>query len=423
MALVAIEQFDSCRSEAIQFMMNCAKELSSKHYFTVIPQLIAQINHSHPAAAQIAKFMLTRVLKKFPEQAMWPLAWLLHSKDANRARVGGKIFKDATNSTKNAQMKKLLVASQSLIKYLHVLAKEPIKATHGRKTATVQQWRGEVPLMEFVPPIQEALTAVFSTSDETGSGPKDLFPRDVPRIRDFSSQVTPMISKAKPKKVTAYIIPASKVSMIRKRSRQQPALLTSRGNDVGQIHFLVKQEARGDLRKDARVQDLNTVINRLMASSRNSGKYGNTSQHRRMRLRTFAVTCLSEETGILEWVPETSSLRTLIGETYNPQADEFSGKRRGARVTNFYDTVMRTTYENKCQDLYFKQGNLTRAGALFEELLLKEYPPVFFWWFVQKFQDPHVSALRVYHKVLSCCLGSILLDGMYQWGFCLSYLT
>lgn len=371
-------------------MVECVKKQAPKNYFTVIPQLIAQIMHTHGATAQIAQYMLKRVLVKFPEQAMWPLAWLLHSKDSKRRRIGGNIFSEALKNTKNDRMKKLLVASQSLIRYLNTLAKEQIK-THGKKTSQVQPWRGEVPLMEFIPPIQEALTAVFSATDENGRGSKDLFPREVPRMRDFSSHIHIMASKAKPKKVTAYIIPAAKVSMIRKRSRQQPTLLSSNGNDIGQIHFLVKEEAKGDLRKDARVQDLNTVINRLMASSRSSGKYGNTSQHRQLRLRTFAVTCLSEETGILEWVPETSSLRSLIEKTYNPQADEFSAKRRGARVCNFSDSVMRTTYETKCQDLYFKHGNLTRAGSLFEELLLKEYPPVFFWWFVQKFQDPHVS--------------------------------
>jgi len=134
---------------------------------------------------------------------------------------------------------------------------------------------------------------------------------------------------------------------------------------------------------------LNTVINRSMASSRDSGKYGQSSQHRQLRLRTFAVTCLSEETGILEWVPETSSLRNLISVTYNPQADQFSKRRRGSCCTDFSDPSMRAAYEDKCQDQYFKHGNLTRAGELFEELMLKEYPPVFFWWFVQQFRDPH----------------------------------
>ncbi len=34
-------------------------------------------------------------------------------------------------------------------------------------------------------------------------------------------------------------------------------------------------------------------------------------------------------------------------------------------------------------------GNLTKAGKMFDEKILRDYPPVFYWWFVQNFQDPH----------------------------------
>ena len=68
----------------------------------------------------------------------------------------------------------------------------------------------------------------------------------------------------------------------------------------GEMHFLVKREARGDLRKDARVQDLNNVINRLLSSSLSDKNVGK-RQHRRLYLRTYSVICLSEDCGILEW--------------------------------------------------------------------------------------------------------------------------
>lgn len=76
-----------------------------------------------------------------------------------------------------------------------------------------------------------------------------------------------------------FIVPAGKsFPAVRAPSKErQPG-------DIGEILFLVKQEEKGDLRKDARVQDLNNVINRLMQDDK----------QRRLRLRTFAVTCLSE---------------------------------------------------------------------------------------------------------------------------------
>lgn len=68
--------------------------------------------------------------------------------------------------------------------------------------------------------------------------------------------------------------------------------------------------------------------------------------------RTFAVTCLSEDTGILEWVPNTSSLRNLVSDAYNPQAAPLSSKRRGLRMTNPGDPILRNNYEKKCQEMY-----------------------------------------------------------------------
>jgi serine/threonine-protein kinase ATR len=188
-----------------------------------------------------------------------------------------------------------------------------------------------------------------------------------------------MSSKARPKKLKAFVVPA-----VHQISNQGPHSLPEPG-DIGEIHFLVKQEAKGDLRKDARVQDLNNVINRLMSSSTSSA--GSARSRRRLRLRTFAVTCLSEDTGILEWVPDTDSLRNLITKTYNPQVSSFSMRRRGDRIGNFSEPSLRNSYE-RAQNLYFRDGNLSRAGATFGELC-SQYPPLFYWWFVQKFHDPH----------------------------------
>jgi len=39
--------------------------------------------------------------------------------------------------------------------------------------------------------------------------------------------------------------------------------------------------------------------------------------------------------------------------------------------------------------MYFKSGKLVKAAKMFEQLCLKPHPPLFFWWFVQNFEDPH----------------------------------
>ena len=156
-------------------------------------------------------------------------------------------------------------------------------------------WKGKVELKEFLPPVQAALALSRITMGSSNS--RDVFPRNVPRIRAFSSNVPMMSSKAKPKKLIAFAIPEASPKKFEQSSRYTTA---AQPGDIGEMHFLVKQEAKGDLRKDARVQDLNNVINRLFAQSASSNK-SNKWNHRRLKLRTFAVTCLSEDCGILEW--------------------------------------------------------------------------------------------------------------------------
>jgi serine/threonine-protein kinase ATR len=206
-------------------------------------------------------------------------------------------------------------------------------------------------------------------------------------MRAFSTRVVIMTSKAKPKRLKAFAVPGT-YTHLSKRNVPKDALSLTKPlpGDTGEIHFLVKQEAKGDLRKDARVQDLNNVINRLMASSNSSG--GSSRQRRRLQLRTFAVTCLTEDIGILEWVPNTESLRNLVSYSYNPQALPFSRNRRGGRLTNLGDASLRAAFE-KCQNTYFKNGNLSTATNMFEELCCRPYPPLLYWYFVQKFHDPH----------------------------------
>jgi hypothetical protein len=81
-------------------------------------------------------------------------------------------------------------------------------------------------------------------------------------------------------------------------------------------------------------------------------------------------------------------MRNLILKSYNPQANPTSATRRGSRLANFNEIGIRNNYE-RAQNAYFKSGSLSRATLIFEESCLKPYPPLFYWWFVQKFHDPH----------------------------------
>jgi serine/threonine-protein kinase ATR len=378
------------------------RKISAQALYTAIPQLISRITHDdvsfqYTAAcndercshiffptlqgdtSSIVQAMLRRVLIKYPAQAMWPLAWIRQSRDPQRLQIGVDIFNQATEAlNKSETLHKLLVSSKALLDYLYALAKKDV----GEKVKDAMKVRplsDEVDLSEFVPPIQAALSSSLVSGDSSRA--RDVFPRHIPRMRAIDEIVGVMSSKARPKKIKVYMISADSIAQLRKGN------VYSKDHDIGEIHFLLKQEAKGDLRKDARVQDLNNVVNRIMSSMDNPK--GLTARCRRLHLRTFCVTCLSEDTGLLEWVPHTASLRSMISKTYNPQADVLHGKRQGRRITNFNDPQMRIKFETVCQAAYFISGNLIKATALFETECLSSYPPILYWWYVLQFPDPH----------------------------------
>ena len=81
-------------------------------------------------------------------------------------------------------------------------------------------------------------------------------------------------------------------------------------------------------------------------------------------------------------------MRRLVTQAYNPQASPYSVRRRGGRIADFANAELRSQFD-KCQNVYFKNGNLSRAGVMFKELCEKPNPPLLYWWFVKQFHDPH----------------------------------
>jgi len=358
-----------------------ASKIPEHLFYTALPQLISRVVHTNRETSRNVARILRTVLAKYPRQALWSCGWLRFSKSEEKKKAGDEIFNGAQKILREMERRKpvqdVLDASKSLFQFFISLAEFTPKGTHSAVKMRVPEF--DIELKHFIPPIQAALS--LSPGALERSTTTDVFPSFVPRMRAFNPELKIMQSKAKPKKVSIFAVPSTAAQSL-------PTNGLPIAQDVGEMHFLVKQEAKGDLRKDSRVQDLNNVINRIFASRK--GSPGPNSRRRRLRLqlRTFSVVCLAEDCGILEWVPNTDSLRSVITETYNPQVAPNSVHRHGSRITNFSDPELRTTFQ-KCQDVFVKKGNLVLATKKFEELILKQYLPVMYWWFVQHFSSPH----------------------------------
>ncbi|KAK8854747.1 hypothetical protein IAR55_003486 [Kwoniella newhampshirensis] len=91
------------------------------------------------------------------------------------------------------------------------------------------------------------------------------------------------------------------------QSLQKPKKLVFVGTDGNNYPFLCKPH--DDLRKDARLMDLNSMINKLLKSA-------SESRRRQLYIRTYAVMPLNEECGLLEWVTNTHALKSILEQGY-----------------------------------------------------------------------------------------------------------
>ena len=90
-------------------------------------------------------------------------------------------------------------------------------------------------------------------------------------------------------------------------SLQKPRKITIRGSDGILYHFLCKP--KDDLRKDARLMEFNSMINRFLKKDPDTRK-------RSLYIRTYCVTPLNEECGLIEWVNNVRTLRDIILKSY-----------------------------------------------------------------------------------------------------------
>lgn len=109
------------------------------------------------------------------------------------------------------------------------------------------------------------------------------------------------------------------------KSLARPRKITLQGSN-GQVYMFLGKP-KDDLRKDARLMDFNSIINKLLKTN---------SDSRRRRLcknrfpqsisvfaitfyadiRTYSVVTLNEECGFIQWVPNTMPMRPIILKYY-----------------------------------------------------------------------------------------------------------
>ncbi|KAJ4806265.1 Serine/threonine-protein kinase ATR [Rhynchospora pubera] len=330
-------------TRVLSVMRGCLKDLPTYQWLTVLSQLISRICHQNDEIVRIVKHIITSVLQAYPQQALWMMAAVSKSTVPARREAANEIILAARKGSRHgSENSNLFSQFASLVDHLIKLCFHPgnPKSRSINISTEFSSLKRMMPL-GIILPIQQSLTVTLPSFD-VGSEDQSSF-----NVFSASEHVT----------IAGLTDEAEILS-----SLQRPKKVVFLGSDGVARPFLCKP--KDDLRKDARMMEFNAMINRLLS------KYPE-SRRRKLYIRTFAVVPLTEDCGMVEWVPHTRGLRHILQDIYITLG-KFDRQRTNPLIKKIYD---------QCQ------GKMPEDEML-KTKILPMFPPVFHKWFLTTFSEP-----------------------------------
>lgn len=328
-------------------------------FYTVLPQIVARIAHPNGEVFRVLQQIILIVVQAHPRQAIWNLFPLMTSKQAGERQTRGQqILLAARGISKKPDgsddtLDKLLKKAEKLAEQLLLACNNGDFQSNRTTTASLAKdlrFNDRCTPCPLVVPVEACLSATLPTLTDSVRKHK-AFSRDVITIERFDDKVLVLSSMAKPRKLTAL------------------------GSDGKSYGLLIKP--KDDLRNDQRLMEFNSLINRSLKRDAEASR-------RQLYIRTYAVTPLNEECGIIEWVDGLRALRDILLGYYTPP--------------NYRDLAHK-----------MKQATLSDANLrIFTEDVLGQYPPRLPDWFIAQFPNPSAWFAARLKYTRSCAVMSMV---------------
>ena len=332
---------------ATNTMKDFTQRLPLYTWLPALPLLTARLCHPHAEVRQLIHELLYRLVKNFPNQVLWSMTAMARSTVPDRANAAQRVLdraKDAAPSSVRPLFDQSAALSDQLIR---VCAFQPKALPNGRPAKTFSV-REEFPALRRLCPCAVMVPGMATLTPS--------LPPPTLRNAANSNQV-PTVSEWSAFAADVATIESVEDEVPVLSSLQKPKKLTVVGSDGQTYAFLCKP--KDDLRKDLRMMEFTTVLNRLLARDPSSRK-------RRLYLRTFAVIPLTEDCGLIEWVPNTTGLRHVIQALY--VKDGLYHKRTLHDVKDMHERLKATPQTWMAE-------------------ILKKFPPVLHRWFLNRWKD------------------------------------
>ncbi|OBZ70466.1 Serine/threonine-protein kinase atr [Grifola frondosa] len=344
-------------------------------WFTAFPQIVSRIGHTNNAVYQILSNLISMVIQEYPKQALWLFVSVVKSTKSQRWQRGKAIL-DKLRARNN--LSKLISTSLQMFEELLRLCEHPV-----RDSQKVLNMAKDFPLLyrlapsPLIIPLQEALTASLPPTASADAAYQP-FPLNAPTIARFQEDIDVMPSMARPRKITIH-------------------------GSNGHIYIFLGKP-KDDLRKDARLMEFNSIINKLLKSNLDS-------RRRQLHIRTYGVVTLNEECGFIQWVPNTIPIRNALTKSYGARGIRaWSGDMDAVfQQIKHVDRVPSNDKKDKApkvSDIPQKEKD-EQVSRLFTSEILPlcvpklsaqsdnihimrslRFPPVFHEWFLETFPEP-----------------------------------
>ena len=334
-------------------------------FYTALSQLVARICHPSSSVFNLVVDMVAKVVIQHTAQALWTLLAVVKSSNSDRARRGitciSRVHENARKARNGAavpELKSFIQQGQKMSDQLLHVCEGGIEGKPARISLSKDLgFSHKSAPCKLVIPIEQSLTASLPTVTENVNmrQHKAFGSRDYIHISSFLDDVLILNSLQKPRKISI------------------------RGSD-GHVYALLCKP-KDDLRKDQRLMEFNAMINRALKRDAEASK-------RRLYIKTYAVTPLNEECGLIEWIDNLKTLRDILVTSY---------KQKNIAI-NYADI------KNLLNEAITAPSKL----PIFTDRILPHFSPVFHEWFVEMFPEPGAWFTARLRYTRSCAVMSIV---------------
>lgn len=382
----ASEYLRSEQDKCNKLVEDYSKVIHPSFWYTCLPQLISRTNHPNPDSSRIIESIIVEVIKEFPHHGIWHLGGLIHSNNEARKKISKQILLNVSESMKSEKNRSTSsrIMLQDAVKLFRSFVDLATRQTNERRLK--YSWPTDIQdIRSILVPTQTVLQSSFFTLSSSIASISSSSYLSMDGDTSLSSQ-----SSSNLLNVDKFYFQSIDENVDVAISKAKPKTIHIRTICGKRIKFLVKQEKQGDLRKDARMMEFNSIVNRLLTSSHES-------RSKKLRLRTFSVICLSEECGILEWVNNTSCIRHIIMEAHGYYPD-------GVFPQIDFKSMFQLLPELQKQYEFDISGLVKR----YRQEVSEKYKPCLSRWFLETFRDA-TSWYETRHRFIrSCSVWSVI---------------